>query len=81
MSRQPVRGTHIDGDAVVRQQLGTQSATVSTNRRSPVFRDQPEDAAAGIAARLGLAAVGVEDAYEQLRRRSCGGWIRSPGRS
>ena len=42
----------------------------SAPARSPVSRgDQPGDAARGVAAGLGLAAVGVADAHEDLRRR------------
>src|SRR5207302_1230337 len=65
------RRTHIDRHAAVRQQLGRQQPGDGFNGYMSVagfFRDQPGDAAAGVAAGLGLAAVGVEDAHQQPRR-------------
>ena len=71
----PAIGTHrphIDRDPAIRHISASSSpATVSIRtRNSPVPRaDQPGDAARGVAAGLGLAAVRVADAHRQLRRR------------
>ena len=66
------RRPHIDGDPQVRQQFGVEQPgqRLEPHPRAPGFLgDQPGDAAGTVAARLGFAAVGVDDAHERLRRR------------
>ena len=69
------RGPHVDDDAPVRQDLGFEQSGDGLDPHARVMCfaiDEAGDAACGIAASLGFAAIGIADAHRQLR----GGMVR-----
>src|SRR5438067_4880354 len=66
------RRPHIDRDILVRQHLGFEETGDCLDARPAVagfLGEQPGDAAGGVAASLGLTAIGIDDAHRYLCRR------------
>ena len=66
------RRPHIDGDPPVRQDLGFEQPGHGLEPHpagAGLAAQEPGDAAGGVAAGFGLAAIGIADAHQQPRRR------------